>query len=130
MGPEDWIQCRTAGAHRPSDSAMNKIMRCTFQLLPETEKVGISHDGIELSSAYSRKSRHISLVPCQKQRTGRIQKGGINSRVLVPIPVRQPKLGFACQLLANSFEVQKIRPMPIKEMIGAMLAELKQQPTP
>src|SRR5262245_18163629 len=43
--------------------------------------------------------------------------------VLIPIPVGQPKLVVTRQLLANLFEVKQVSPVPIKKMLGAVLAE-------
>ena len=91
----------------------------------EGKEIRVRHDRIQLGGAHRVEPSQIRRVSPQEERTRRIEERRIHHRILIPVPIRQAESGLPGDLLADPFKIQQIRPVPIKEMVGTMLAEEK-----
>ena len=86
--PENRVQRRAPAAHDPSGVTMHSIVGRAFDLLAEGEEVRVPENGIQFSGADCRHAGHTRIVPGEKKGAARIQEGGVNIGILIPIPVR------------------------------------------
>src|SRR5262245_286667 len=98
---------------------MDRVVRRVFDLVHESEEVCVLHDRIEGVVTDLPHIRHVSVVSRLKKRIAIDEERRMDDRVLVPVPVRQSKLRVSAYLLANLFEEEKVRTMPVEEMVRA-----------
>src|SRR6185369_7436068 len=102
---------------------MDRVVRRAFDLLHEGKEVCVLHDWIERGVADGPQVGHISVAARHEERIAIDEKCRMDLRVLVPVPVRQTKLRVSAYLLANLFEKEKVRTIPVEEVIRAVFAE-------
>ena len=105
---------------------MGYVVRTALELGAKCEEVAIREDGVHCRIR-ERTTRHTSIDPRVKKWivAARIRECWMHLGILVPVPVWKTEIGFSCQLLADLLKVQKIRAVPGKKVICAMMTEVE-----